>query len=64
MNTSYIVTGGIYTDTNWTTLVPGTTEYYGPFNTYQDAVKIWRSRMGWMIDNACHRLFVKESTNA
>jgi hypothetical protein len=54
----FIVKGGIYTDTKFETLEPGTEENYGPFETREEAVSTWRSKMGWMIDTCCHRLFV------
>ena len=57
----YIVKGGVYTDTNFKTLEPGTEEQYGPFDRRDEAVATWRSKMGWMIDTCCHRLFVEEA---
>ncbi len=55
---SYMVIGGVFTDTAWTEVVPGTEEMIGPFERYEDAVKAWRGRVGWMVDTCTHRLFV------
>lgn len=54
----YMVIGGVWTDTSWNDVVPGTEEEYGPFESYEEAVKVWRGRMGWMVDTCEHRLFV------
>jgi hypothetical protein len=52
----YIVYGGVYTDTSFETLDPQTEEEYGPFDTYEEALAVWRGKMGWNVDNCCHRL--------
>jgi hypothetical protein len=54
----YNVIGGVWTDTTFTEIVPGTEEEYGPFESYDEAVKVWRGRMGWMVDTCEHRLFI------
>lgn len=54
----YKVIGGVWTDTTFTEIVAGTEEEYGPFDTYDEAVKVWRGRMGWMVDTCEHRLFI------
>lgn len=58
----FIVTGGVFTDTNFTEIVEGTQEVYGPFDTYEQAVSVWRGRMGWNVDTCEHRLFIKRHT--
>lgn len=58
---SYIVKGGIYTDTTFTKLVPGTEEQYGPFATYPEAKDQWhRATFTQKLDIATHRVFIEE----
>jgi hypothetical protein len=53
----YIVKGGIFTDTTFTDVVPGTEEIYGPFDTYEKAKQAWMSGMfNWKLDICTHRL--------
>lgn len=54
----YTIHGGIWTDMGFTQIIPGTEERYGPFSSYDEAVKIWRGRMGRLIDTCEHRLFI------
>lgn len=54
--TVYMVEGGVYTDTSWSNIEDGTREVYGPFEDYQQALAVWKSKMGWKIDICCHRL--------
>ncbi len=54
----FIVRGGIFTDTTFTKL-ESNEERYGPFPDYASAVRVWKSKMGWMVDTCCHRLFVE-----
>lgn len=54
----YVVHGGVYTDTSFEELEPGTEECYGPFESYDAALNTWRGKMGWNIDNCMHRLFI------
>jgi hypothetical protein len=56
----FIVSGGVYTDTTFERLEPGTRERYGPFTSYDDALNVWRGKMGWNVDNCMHRLFIYE----
>ena len=56
----YVVVGGVYTDTRFKDIVWGTEEHYGPFDTYEEALNVWRGRMGWMVDTCSHRLFIQE----
>ena len=60
----WVVWGGIFTDTTWTTLEPGTEELYGPFHDEAAADRIWREEMRRKVDNATHRLFVMVATQA
>lgn len=57
----YTVVGGVYTDTTFTEGVYGTREFYGPFETYDEALKVWRGRMGWNVDICTHRLFIVQT---
>lgn len=54
----YNVVGGVWTDTRFKDIVVGTEEVYGPFESYDEALNVWRGRMGWNVDNCCHRLFI------
>lgn len=54
------ISGGVFTDTTFTHIEPGTEEHYGPFKTRDEAVNVWRGKMGRMIDTCEHRLFVRE----
>lgn len=51
MKEGYYVIGGEYSDTTFTTVLKGTEEKHGPFDTYEEAVRKWRERTGWTIDN-------------
>lgn len=55
----FYVAGGIYTDMTFSERVPGTAEFYGPFDTYDHALSVWRGKMGWNVDNCYHRLFIR-----
>lgn len=54
------VHGGVYTDMSFSRVTPGTFERYGPFETRDEAVNVWRGAMGRNIDICEHRLFVTE----
>lgn len=56
----YIVEGGVFTDTSFTKIEPGTEERYGPFLTYEDAEKAWSSYSRWKVDICTHRLNIRE----
>lgn len=58
----YIVYGGVYTDTDFEKLEYSTEEEYGPFETYEEALNVWRGKMGWNIDNCMHRLRILDFT--
>jgi hypothetical protein len=52
----FIVQGGVFTDTTFTALVPGTVETYGPFDSYIDAEKSWWSGTCKKVDICTHKL--------
>lgn len=54
----HYILGGVYTDTSFEEIVPGTEEAYGPFVTYDAAVEFWRGRMMRNVDICEHRLFI------
>ena len=60
----FYVAGGIFTDMTFTRAdsreegVPSSFEFYGPFDTYEHAVNVWRGKSGYHVDNCFHRLFV------
>jgi hypothetical protein len=54
----FYVVGGVYTDMDFKTVVPGTEEEYGPFRTEDEAVKAWKAHAMAKIDNCFHRLSV------
>lgn len=54
----FMIEGGVYTNTDFDEIEAGTEESYGPFETYEIALREWRGRMGWMVDTCCHRLLI------
>ncbi len=49
----YWVVGGLYTDTDFKTLVEGTElEEYGPFDTHEEAEDVWRAK-SWLRVDEC-----------
>ncbi len=54
----YVVCGGIYKDTTFAEIEPGTKEIYGPFETYDDAYSIWNAKSRIKMDICCHRLVI------
>lgn len=54
----YFVEGGIFKDLADAVPLPGTEESYGPFETEQEADKVWRAKMSAKIDICNHRLRV------
>ena len=57
----YLVQGGVYTDTDFETLVPGTEEVYGPFNSYDLALTAWKRAMFTQKLDICnHRVRIYE----
>jgi hypothetical protein len=63
MKEGFYVVGGEYTDTSFTTLVMGTEEKHGPFLTREDAVRKWRERTGWTIDNCLMKFSIVSPAN-
>src|SRR5579883_886497 len=61
MSSRYWVIGGEYTDTNFSQVLPGTTEeQLGPFETYRDAHAAWQSRAWATVDSAHRRYRIVE----
>lgn len=57
----YWVVGGIYTDTNFTTLADGKPETrLGPFDTYDQARAVWRAKAMETVDDAYARFAIEE----
>lgn len=56
----YFIWGGIFTDSRWDELEPGTEESFGPFHDAATAERVWRDHMRRRVDSAMHRLFVIE----
>lgn len=54
----WVLWGGIFTDTSFTTLEPGTEELHGPFHDEATALRAWREETQRKVDIATHRLFV------
>jgi hypothetical protein len=55
----FVITGGVHTDMTFKEVEPGKEETYGPYPRYEDAVQVWRGKMGANIDICEHRLFIK-----
>lgn len=60
----WVVWGGIFTDTGFTTLEPGTEELHGPFHHEATALRAWRDNTRRKVDIATHRLFVMLATES
>lgn len=56
--TNFYVDGGIYKDFTFSVKVEP--EFYGPFETYEDAYDVWKASVWSNVDNALHRLTIKE----
>ena len=54
----WVVWGGVFTDTGFTTLEPGTEELHGPYHDEATAMRAWRDETRRKVDIATHRLFV------
>jgi len=54
----YYVWGGVFTDTHFRELTPGTEESYGPFHTEAEADQVWSETTRKNVDIAQHRMFV------
>lgn len=59
----WVVWGGIFTDTGFTALEPGSEELHGPFHTEAEATRAWQEQMRRKVDIATHRLFVMQAVN-
>jgi hypothetical protein len=57
----WVVWGGIFTDTSFTVLEPGTEELHGPFHDEPTAHRAWQDATRRKVDIATHRLFVLEA---
>ncbi len=60
----WVVWGGVFTDTSFTTLEPGTEELHGPFHDEAAANRVWQDEMRRKVDIATHRLFVMKASPA
>jgi len=60
----WVLWGGIFTDTSFRVLEPGTEELHGPFHDEESATRAWRDAMRRKVDIATHRLFVMEARQA
>jgi hypothetical protein len=60
----FVVWGGVFTDTRFETLEPGTEELHGPFHDEAAATRAWRDETRRKVDIATHRLFVMEARPA
>lgn len=58
--TQYYVVGGEYKDTTFTTLV-GKLEKYGPFDTMEQANRVWKDKSMANIDHCMVRYLVTEA---
>ena len=56
----WFVWGGVFADSNWQDLEPGSEECFGPFHDAATAERVWRDEMRRRVDTAQHRLFVIE----
>ncbi|MEQ8602341.1 MAG: DUF4170 domain-containing protein [Marivibrio sp.] len=60
MAEQYWVAGGIYTDTSFSELEPGTKETrLGPFSTYDEAKAVWRAKAMETVDEAYARFHIE-----
>ncbi len=57
----YWITGGEYTDSSFKSLAPGAREErHGPFQSYDEAYKVWQARARATIDDALVRFRIVE----
>jgi len=49
------VVGGVYTDTDFKTIARGEEERIGPFDTYEEARKVWWQKSSSNVDDAYAR---------
>ena len=60
--TIWVVWGGVFTNSEFLQLEPGTEELHGPYHDRAAAVKVWREQMQRKIDIATHRLIIMRAT--
>lgn len=56
--TLWVVWGGVFTDSRFADLEPGTEEFYGPFHDQAAAVRAWKEGTMRKVDVASHRLTI------
>lgn len=54
----WVVWGGVFTDSRFAELEPGTEEFYGPFHDEGAAVQAWKAATMQKVDVASHRLTI------
>jgi hypothetical protein len=54
----FFLWGGVFTDSRWEEIEPGTEQSFGPFHDAATAERVWRDEMRRNVDQAMHRLFV------
>ena len=57
---SFWVVGGEYTDTDFNAVKPGTEVKLGPFDTYEEARKVWKDKSMAAIDDAYVRFRIDQ----
>jgi hypothetical protein len=57
----WVLWGGVFTDTSFRELEPGSEELHGPYHDAATAERAWRDAMRRKVDIATHRLFVMEA---
>jgi hypothetical protein len=59
----YYVRGGVFTDTSFTKVIPGTEEEYGPFESYEQALTEWKRRtFTQKLDICTHRMKIERES--
>lgn len=59
----FYVRGGVFTDTTFTEVTPGTEEEYGPFDTYEKALEEWKRRtFTQRLDICTHRMKIERES--
>jgi hypothetical protein len=56
----WFVWGGVFTDSTWQDVEPGSEECHGPIHDAATAERVWRDETRRRVDTAQHRLFVIE----
>lgn len=56
----YYLSGGVFTDTTFTKVLPTTMETFGPYNDYTTARKKWWELTCRNVDICEHRIFLTE----